>query len=169
MDAHDKDYRFESKDKQSTGDIDERFPQDIGHDNDMLIVDCPLQDDDLLLNEERPPPIVVAKPKTEKKPSDRDERSRHKPVVKEVPKRKEEPKKKKSSSHDRPAPVTIKPDSKEFDLRQLIKKGRTEETHSSDTSRTDHKRTVQIRSNGNQLTVHKNIQSRSSSSKTREH
>lgn len=89
-DTHDKDYRFENRNPPATTttnhDIDERFPTD----QDLLIVDCPNEDDeDLLLSS------VHRK---------REEKQEHRPVSK-----------------------TIKYNSNDFDLRQLIKKRRVVE------------------------------------------
>ncbi len=139
MDKNDKDYRFEIKEKASNGDIDERFPNDNG---DMLIVNCPIQDEDLLIHDEQ------------KKSTDHDERKPRKSNSKEVKRRK------KSPSIEPPVSITVKLNSDQFDLRQLIKKRRTEESSSSN------QRVVQILPKDNQIVVHKKIHDRLSSSRS---
>ena len=115
-------------------DIDERFP----HDNaDMLIVDCPNLDDDLRIDNKRTT-----------KSSDHDERKLRKA---------------KSPSLERPVSITVKLNTSDFDLRQLIKKRRTDESTSTAAEK---QRLVQIGSNDNHLVVHKPIHHRLSSRRT---
>jgi hypothetical protein len=108
----------------------------------MLIVNCPIQDEDLLVQEER------------KKTFDRDERKTRKSNSKEVKRRE------KSPSIERPVSITVKLNSDQFDLRQLIKKRRTEESTSSN------HRVVQILPKDNQTIVHKTVHDRLSSGRT---
>ncbi len=143
LDKNDKDYRFELKEKPSTADIDERFPND---NDDMLIVNCPIQDDDLLVKDEQQKQTASAAKKT----SVRDERK--------APK--SQSKRRKSPPIEPPVSITVKLKSEEFDLRQLIKKRRTD-----DTSSNNH-RVVQILPKDNQTIVHKTIHDRLSSSRS---
>jgi hypothetical protein len=144
LDKNDKDYRFETKEKQTTGDIDERFPQDIPNDDDMLIVNCPIQDDELLKENEQ-------------KISDREKRTHSKSVKS----KKEE--RKKSPPIERPVSVTVKLNSDDFDLRQLIKKRRTDEP-----SGNNH-RVVQILPKTVHKTVHDRLSSERSDKKYHKH
>lgn len=98
----------------------------------MLIVDCPSldDDDDLQLPNERIKPI------------DRDERKA--PVAKESKPRR------KSPLPEHPVSITVRLNTSEFDLRQLIKKRRTEESTPSS------KRVVQMASKDS---VHKSSRS----------
>jgi len=108
----------------------------------MLIVNCPIQDEDLLVQDER------------KQSSDHDERKPRKSNYKEMKRRE------KSPSIERPVSITVKLNSDQFDLRQLIKKRRTEESSSSN------HRVVQILPKDNQIIVHKTVHDRLSSGRT---
>jgi len=119
----------------------------------MLIVNCPIQDDDdLILHDEQ----KNSKIQVSKKTSDHDERNNQKKISKEIKQQKEE--RKKSSSIEQPISITVKlNNSDEFDLRQLIKKRRTDE------SSLNNHRTVQILPKDNDKIVHKTIHDRLSS------
>jgi len=119
----------------------------------MLVVNCPIQDDDdLLLHDEKKISKINSKQQISKKPSNRDERNHHKSnYSKEVKQRKTSP------SIERPISITVKLNSDEFDLRQLIKKRRTDEPSSNN------HRTVQILPKDNHSIVHKTIHDRLSS------
>ncbi|CAF1389302.1 unnamed protein product [Adineta ricciae] len=144
IDRHDKDYRFENKEKQATGDIDERFPQDIPTANDdTLILDCPFQDDDLLLHQEDKPTEnsfahTPLPPPPPRKSSTRNDQNHHKSSTKDTKPQKKEERRHSSPVNERPVSITVKLNTDEFDLRHLIKKRRTEES-----SQNNH-RTVQI-------------------------
>ena len=89
----------------------------------MLIVDCPSLDDD----------DDLQLPNEQIKPIDRDERkARKSPVEKESKPRR------KSPPIEHPVSITVRLNNSEFDLRQLIKKRRTEESTPSS------KRVVQV-------------------------
>lgn len=102
----------------------------------MLILDCPNLDDD---NDDH----HLRKATERTKSSDRDERK---------PRRKEVKPRSKSPPTERPVSITVKLNTTDFDLRQLIKKRRTEESSS-----TAQERLVHIGSNDNHLVVHKPI------------
>jgi len=116
----------------------------------MLVVNCPIQDDDIILRDELK---NNSKKQISKKSSNNcDERNHHKSKYsKEIKQRK------KSPSIERPISITVKLNSDEFDLRQLIKKRRTDESSSNN------HRTVQILPKDNHLIVHKTIHDRLSS------
>jgi hypothetical protein len=122
----------------------------------MLIVNCPIQDDDdLILHDEQ----KNSKIQVSKKTSDYDERNNQKKNSKEIKQRKEE--RKKSPSIEQPISITVKlNNSDEFDLRQLIKKRRTDE------SSLNNHRTVQILPKDNDKIVHKTIHDRLSSGRS---
>lgn len=125
---NDKDYRFETNEKQNNGDIDERFPQDISNDDDALIVSCPIQDDDLLTRDEQKPIVNHSKVEKSKKISSQDEQRphHHKSLPSKTTSKNE---RKRSPSIERPVSITVKLNSNnDFDLRQLIKKRRTNES-----------------------------------------
>ncbi|CAF2055438.1 unnamed protein product [Rotaria magnacalcarata] len=149
LNKHDKDYRFETKENASNGDIDERFPQDIPNDDDALIVNCPIQDDDLLTQNEHQPIINHLKQEDSKRISDYNH--------KKLPSKKRKDEHKKSPSIERPVSITVKLNSEDFDLRQLIKKRRTTE------SVPNNQRIVQILPKDGHLHVHKTIHDRSES------
>ncbi|CAF2680216.1 unnamed protein product [Rotaria sp. Silwood2] len=161
LDKNDKDYRFETKDKQTIGDIDERFPQDIlnNNDDDALIVNCPIQDDDLLIQDEQQTLVINhSKEQILKKPSHYNEHNHNKLSSKETERRKNEDTKKSSSIKEHPVSITVKLNSDDFDLRQLIKKRRTNESLQN-----NNQRIVQILPKDNQSNVHKTIDDRISS------
>jgi hypothetical protein len=121
----------------------------------MLIVDCPIQDDDdLLLNHEQKP----SKNQTpSRKTSDRNGENHHqKSSSKDVVKQRQ-----KSPSIQRPVSITVKLNSDEFDLRQLIKKKRR-----IDESSQNNHRVVQILPKDNNTIVHKTIHDRLSSGRS---
>jgi hypothetical protein len=121
----------------------------------MLIVDCPIQDDDdLLLNHEQKP---LKKQTPSRKTSDRNgENHRQKSSSKDVVKQRQ-----KSPSIQRPVSITVKLNSDEFDLRQLIKKKRR-----IDESSQNNHRVVQILPKDNNTIVHKTIHDRLSSGRS---
>jgi len=125
----------------------------------MLIVDCPIQDDDdLLLNHEQKP----SKNQTpSRKTSDRNGENHHQKSSSKdaVKQRKQE--RQKSPSIQRPVSITVKLNSDEFDLRQLIKKKRR-----IDESSQNNHRVVQILPKDNNIIVHKTIHDRLSSGRS---
>lgn len=158
LDRHDKDYRFETTtDKQSNGDIDERFPVHTPHDddNDALIVNCPIQDDDLIIHDEQK---NNSNEKSTKKSSYSKERTSNKSSSNEKKRRKDEPRK--SPTIERPISITVKLNSEEFDLRQLLKNRRAND------SSQNNQRTVQILPKDKNSDVHKTMQNRLSSRRT---
>jgi len=125
----------------------------------MLIVDCPIQDDDdLLLNHEQKP---LKKQTPSRKTSDRNGENHHQKSSSKdaVKQRKEE--RQKSPSIQRPVSITVKLNSDEFDLRQLIKKKRR-----IDESSQNNHRVVQILPKDNNIIVHKTIHDRLSSGRS---
>ncbi|CAF1509112.1 unnamed protein product [Rotaria sp. Silwood1] len=165
LDRNDKDYRFEIKTKQTIADIDERFPQDIpnnnNNDDDTLIVNCPIQDDDLLLRDEQQT-IIINHSKEEqisKKISNHNKLS-----SKDIKRQKIEDIKKSSSIQEQPVSITVKLNSDNFDLRQLIKKRRTNESLPNNNN--NNQRIVHILPKDNQTNVHKTIHDRVSSRQT---
>ena len=123
----------------------------------MLIVNCPIQDDDLLLCDEKQTTINCPREHLSKKITDRDERNHHKISSKDVKRRKEEHRK--SPSIERSVSVTVNLNSEQFDLRQLIKERRTDESF-----RINH-RVVQILPKDNDSNVHRTNSTRASSSR----
>jgi hypothetical protein len=116
----------------------------------MLILDCPIQDDDLLKDEEQ-------------KKSDQNKRNHSKPSSSKPVKSKKEEHKKSSPTIERPVSITVKLNSDEFDLRQLIKKRRTDEPSGNN------QRVVQILPKTVDKTVHDRVSSRRSDKKYHKH
>ena len=88
----------------------------------MLIVNCPIQDDDLILRDEQK---IILNNKYKKI-----FRIMMNEIIINQIQKKLNNERKKSPSIERPISITVKLNSDEFDLRQLIKKRRTDESSS---------------------------------------
>ena len=111
----------------------------------MLIVNCPSQDDDLLLHDKQQSTITQSKEQLSRRIKNDEKKFRHKTSSKDVRKHKDEHQQ--SSSIKRPVSITVKLKPDQFDLRQLIKKRRTNESNSNN------HRVVQISPRNNNINV----------------